>query len=80
MSNEEVFTAEEILDLYEKDYDDELLEERVEMASDEVLFGEFGLFYYLSQADNGLPQLLKINYKLRHSLLVIMMLKKLKKE
>ena len=80
MSNQEVFSADEILDLYEKEYNEDLLKERVEMASDEVLFGEFGLFYYLSEADNGLPQLLKMNYKLLNSLLVIMMLRKLKKE
>jgi hypothetical protein len=71
--------ADEILDLYEQDHNDELLKERVEMASDKVLFGEFGLFYYLSEADNGLPQILKINYKLRNSLLIIM-IKKLKNE
>lgn len=70
----------EILDLYEKDCNEDLLKERVDMASDEVLFGKNGLFYYLSEADNGLPQLLRINYKLRYSLLVIMMMKKLKKE
>jgi len=35
--------ADEILDLYEQDHNDELLKERVEMASDKVLFGEFGL-------------------------------------
>lgn len=68
----------EILELYEKDGDDELLKERIEMASDKVLFGEFGLFYYLSEADNGLPQLLKTNYKLRHSLLEIIIHKLLK--
>jgi hypothetical protein len=55
------------------------LKERVEMASDEALFGEFGLFYYLSEAENGLPQILKTNYKLCNSLLIIMMMKKLKK-
>jgi len=71
--------AQEILDLYEEDHDDEILKERVEMASDEALFGEFGLFYYLSEAENGLPQILKTNYKLCNSLLIIMMMKKLKK-
>ena len=64
----------EILDLYEQDYDQYLLKERVEMASDKVLSD---LFYYLSEADNGLPQILKTNYKLCNSLLIIIMKKQL---
>jgi hypothetical protein len=75
----DLYEQDQILDLYEQDHNDELLKERVEMASDKVLFGEFGLFYYLSEADNGLPQILKINYKLRNSLLIIM-IKKLKNQ
>ena len=64
----------EILDLYEQDYDQDLLKERVEIASDKVLSD---LFYYLSEADNGLPQILKTNYKLRNELLIIIMKKQL---
>lgn len=66
--------VDEIFDLYEEDYDQDLLKERVEMASDKVLSD---LFYYLSEADNGLPQILKTNYKLCNELLIIIMKKQL---
>lgn len=68
-----------ILNSFEEDGNDYLLKERIEEASDEVLWGEFGIFYYLSECDNALPQLLKINWKLRYELLKIMMIKKLEK-
>ena len=69
-----------ILNSFEEDGDEILLKERIEEASDEILWGQFGIFYYLSEGDNGLPQLLKINWKLRHDLLCIIMFKKLESE
>jgi len=71
----------EILDLYEKDcqadYEadsDEAWEnliEKFENAPIGVLTGKFGLLNYLTEADNGLPQNIRTNYKLRSKLLIL---------
>ena len=65
-----------ILDSYEKDCEDcdeawEKLIEKFEKAPIGVLTGQFGLFKYLTEADNGLPQNIRTNYKLRSKLLIL---------
>ena len=64
----------EILDSYETDESGEAWEnliEKFENASIGVLTGKFGLFHYLTEADNGLPQTIRTNYKYRSKLLIL---------
>ena len=64
--------AEEILDAYELDCDFEKLKKSVKKSSDETLWGKHGLFSCLTDEENALPQLLRMNYQHRFELLVIM--------
>jgi hypothetical protein len=64
--------AHEILDIYEKNLNFKQLKNMVRKASDAVLWDEYGLFSCLTDSDNALPQLLRMDYKRRFELLVIM--------
>jgi len=70
----------EALDEYEKDLDFEKLKIAVENASHEELWGLHGMFSCLTDSDNALPQLLRINYQYRFELLTIMVKKMLNKD
>ncbi len=72
--------ASEILDRYEIDLNFNRLKNSIRKASDEVLWGQHGMFSCLTDGDNALPQLLRMNYKRRFELLVIMTSIKLNKE
>ena len=64
--------CEKILKVYERNLNFKQLKNSVRTSSDEVLWGEHGLFSCLTECDNALPQLLRMNYQYRFELLVIM--------
>jgi hypothetical protein len=72
--------AQEIFDMYEQDYDFEKLKEAVFGASEETTWGLHGIFSCLTEDDNALPQLLRVDYKRRAELLTLLIQKKIKKE
>ena len=66
-----------IFDDYEQDYNFEKLKKDICNASEETLWGRHGILSCLTDEDNALPQLLRVNYEHRFELLVILMRKKL---